>query len=146
MSKVSDEGIRIHSYGNVKGFVPTRVLVAQGVTDYSGAFRTGQVVRCVVLFNFDGQESTVKAKTKKALLLGLAYGLAQDVLQALESVSRACIEAELGHAADAPAAVSVENLSSSASASHSDRIVSGTISKIDDSSVQICLDDGRIVS
>ena len=51
----------MHFYNNTKGFVPTRVLIKQGVVDVEDAYRVGQLLRCVVLLNLKGagEEATV---------------------------------------------------------------------------------------
>ena len=45
VSKISEDGLKIHFYNDVKGLVTMSVLVKQGVVDVAEAYRVGQVVR-----------------------------------------------------------------------------------------------------
>ena len=45
VSKISEDGLKIHFYNDVKGLVTMAVLVKQGVVDVAEAYRVGQVVR-----------------------------------------------------------------------------------------------------
>ena len=45
VSKISEDGLKVHFYNDVKGLVTMSVLVKQGVVDVAEAYRVGQVVR-----------------------------------------------------------------------------------------------------
>ena len=51
VSKISEDGLKVHFYNDVKGLVTMAVLVKQGVVDATEAYRVGQVVRPIPLSN-----------------------------------------------------------------------------------------------
>ncbi|CAM9169417.1 unnamed protein product [Ectocarpus fasciculatus] len=89
VSKVSDEGLRVHFYNKVVGTVPMSVLVQQGVHDVDSSYRQGQIVSCIVLGKSVPKEYKGKgpAKAKPKLTLGLDIGDTSATMNTLRETS-----------------------------------------------------------
>lgn len=86
VSKVADDGLRVHFFNKVVGTVPMSVLVQQGVHDVESAFRQGQIVSCIVLNKSIPKEYKGKGpvKAKPRLTLGLDIGGGTDAISGLK--------------------------------------------------------------
>ena len=84
-------GLRIHFYNRVKGTVPIRILMKQGIFSVSESYRVGQVVRCIVIRKFNAREADVTGNKSeyKTLLLALEIGSVKDVMSSLASEMKA---------------------------------------------------------
>jgi rRNA biogenesis protein RRP5 len=163
ISAVSQEGLRVHFFNDVKGSIPMKILIKQGVNDPKSSYKVGQVIKCVVLRKTNPPEFKGKGKlrgvAKPRILLGLDIGDINDVLdmikedemessiEALENSDEATvISDEINN--DDDQVVEIEDETKSVSVGKliapTAEFVSGSITKIEDNNIVICIDDGRL--
>ena len=159
VSKVSEEGLKVHFSSDVKGLVTMPVLVKQGVMDVTESYRLGQVVRCAVVL----KRTTVKKHkktgvetSKHRVFLALTIGdFASPAILALlegqdereqpsEKPSTTKPAAAQVQSADAGSSASATE-SASASASGTD-LVSGVVYKVEKEALAVRLVDGRLAT
>jgi ribosomal protein S1 len=142
IASINDDGLRVHFYNKVRGFVPMAVLVQQGVVDALDSFQVGQILRCVVLRKTIPREYKGKkpAKAKPYLTLGMDVGDAATNLDKLKSLLKDDPRA-------APENPVKDNATSAARTSegfNAYEFVSGTVTRQDDDSLFVQLDDSRV--
>eukprot|EP01036_Dinobryon_divergens_P026442 gene26442-35097_t len=137
---IKPEGIALQFFNKVRGFVPMRVLMQQGVLDPAESFRVGQSLNVVVIGKFAKKKSAPSGDSKgtdEAAATHVSVYLGLDIASNVEDVVKLLKAGEF--AKDGEKGTETDNESYSAD------FVAGTIFKINDDgeTVAVRLDDGR---
>jgi ribosomal protein S1 len=156
VSRADEKGLKVTFFNGVKGTVPMVILARQGVADAADSYRTGQVVKCLVLMRSEPKEQSSKSAKPPAVpkvTLALAVGSCdaaeiQSLLAALvpEGESKAdAATTSTPMAVDGVAAVSSGDADADIVQKKSMReFVSGIVYKVDSESISVRLTDGRL--
>lgn len=136
VSKVAEEGLRVHFYNKVVGTVPMSVLVQQGVHDADSAFRQGQIVSCIILNKSVPKDYKGKGpgKAKPRLTLGLDIGDTSATITDLKATLQLT---------SSSAASDSKSVDQTSDASSPYEVVSGTVIRQDDDALYVQLNEDK---
>jgi hypothetical protein len=167
----SDEGLRIHFYNGMRGFIPRQILLKQGVTDVTESYRIGQGIKCVFLGKYKSKDIVYKVSkgdegAREIIFLSLNLGNPAEILLSLQEEMKRLVgdatnllshherdtEDDDNHDNDYDYDGHDTTIGTNAheydpsSSSSSSRLVSGVLSKVEDNALRVVLDDGRVGS
>lgn len=146
ISNVSDNGgVTIHFYNGIKGSIPVSILMKQGVSNISEAFRPGQTLKCVTLAKFRAKDMSKSSSQERrgqqdVIILALMLGNAVEILSDLSADVRHLYAGITNLLIKEEDRKESDNVLSTAGYGS---FVGGSIFKVEESFFKVALDDGR---
>ena len=168
----SDEGLRIHFYSGMRGFIPKQILLKQGITDIADSYRVGQVLKCVFLGKYKSKDIVYKVSkgdegAREIIFLALNLDDPKEILITLHDEMKRLIgdavnllllsnqhhhsnnnndeeEDDLENNIDCDDDDGDDDINNDNSTTP--RLVSGVLSKVEENALRIVLDNGRVGS
>lgn len=146
ISDINHDGIRVHFFNRVRGYIPMSILVKQGVLDVQESYRVGQLLECVIAKRFSqviGENKSGK-KTRIRLVLALDLGeLSEEIKKlALATKKQLLNSDDNDDEGDNIDMIDMEKNNVADANVHS--LTAGVLIKYDGDILHIRLDDGRL--